>query len=77
MISAIASASPVDPPISAAQIPPATTTAAADPKLRTRAWGATSSTYREAALPNGGPVGSPLTPERSLEREGVLSHVAE
>jgi hypothetical protein len=24
-----------------------------------------------------GPVGSPLTPERSLDREGVLSHVAE
>ena len=46
MISAMASASPVNPPISAAQITPATTTAAADPKLKTRARGVTSSTYR-------------------------------
>ena len=52
MISAMASASPVDPPISAAQITPATTTAAADPKLRTRARDATLQSIA-AALPNG------------------------
>jgi hypothetical protein len=46
VISARPSASPVDPPIRAAQIAPATTSAAADPKLRTRARGATSPTYR-------------------------------
>ena len=46
VISAMARASPVDPPITAAQIAPATTSAAADPKLRTRARGATSPTYR-------------------------------
>ena len=44
----MASASPVVPPIRAAQIAPATTSAAADPKLRKRARGATSPTYRAA-----------------------------
>jgi hypothetical protein len=45
-ISAMASTSPVNPPTRAAQIEPATTSAAADPNARTRGRGATVPRYR-------------------------------
>jgi hypothetical protein len=46
VISAMASTSPINPPTRAAQIEPATTSAAADPNARTRGRGATVPRYR-------------------------------
>jgi hypothetical protein len=46
VISAMASTSPVNPPTRAAQIEPATTSAAADPNAKTRGRGATAPRYR-------------------------------
>jgi hypothetical protein len=53
VISAMASTSPVNPLTRAAQIGPATTSAAADPNARTRGRGATAPRYRFDSLPSG------------------------
>jgi hypothetical protein len=71
VISAMASTSPVSPPIKAAQIEPATTSAAADPNARTRARGGTAPRYRVDELPRGSQLPRtrvPLCMERNTLR---------
>jgi hypothetical protein len=74
VISAMASTSPANPLTTAAQIEPATTSAAADPNAMTRGRGATAPSYR-CTCPRGVPDDALAGRHRRPERREVRQQV--